>query len=70
MWLYYFLKTLSAVISHLPYRLVVRLGIVLGRLYAVIAKKQRLRAEKNLRERLGLSGEDAEQNCNTDTDFF
>lgn len=61
MWLYYFLKTLSAVISHLPYRLVVRLGIVLGRLYAVIAKKQRLRAEKNLRERLGLSGEDAEQ---------
>ena len=55
MWLYYLLRTMSAIISHLPYRLVVRIGFVLGHLYWRIAKKQRIRAEKTMRERLGIS---------------
>lgn len=53
MWLYYVLKTLSTLVSWLPYKLIVAGGRVLGRLYYLIAKKQRLRAEATIRERLG-----------------
>lgn len=54
MWLYYLLKGLSGLISRLPYGLVVRMGIMLGEVYWLVAKKQRLRAEKTMEERLGL----------------
>ena len=39
MWLYYLLKSMSWIISHLPYKLVVKIGLGLGRLYYIIAKK-------------------------------
>ena len=44
MWLYYLLKTLSTIISWLPYKLVVNIGRGIGHLYHKIAKKQRIRA--------------------------
>ncbi|HIU63839.1 MAG TPA: lysophospholipid acyltransferase family protein [Candidatus Avacidaminococcus intestinavium] len=53
--LYYLLRTLSFIISHLPYRVVVRIGKVLGRLYWHVAKKQRIRAEATMTKRLGVS---------------
>ena len=62
MWLYYLLKTLSAIISHLPYKLVVNIGVGLGHLYWRIAKKQRIRAEATMCERLGVSEAEARKN--------
>lgn len=59
MWLYYLLKTISTIVSWLPYRLVVILGKGLGHIYHRVAKKQRLRAEKTIKERLGYSDEQA-----------
>ena len=59
MWLYYLLKTLSTIISWLPYKLVVNIGRGIGHLYHKIAKKQRLRAEETIKERLGYSDEQA-----------
>ena len=59
MWLYYLLKSMSWIISHLPYKLVVKIGLGLGRLYYIIAKKQRIRAEETIKERLGYSDEEA-----------
>ena len=59
MWLYYLLKSMSWIISHLPYKLVVKIGLGLGRLYYIIAKKQRIRAEETIKERLGYSDEQA-----------
>ena len=53
MWLYYLLKTISKIISALPYRLVVKLGKGIGHLYYKIAKKQRIRAEETIKEHLG-----------------
>ena len=44
MWLYYLLKTLSTIISWLPYKLVVNIGRGIGHLSHKIAKKQRIRA--------------------------
>ena len=41
MWLYYLLKTISTLVSWLPYKLVVNIGIGIGHLYHTIAKKQR-----------------------------
>ena len=60
MWLYYLLKTMSTVISWLPYKAVVVIGKGMGHLYHKIAKKQRVRAEETIRERLGYSQEQAE----------
>ena len=40
MWLYYLLKSMSWIISHLPYKLVVKIGLGLGRLYYIITKKR------------------------------
>ena len=51
MWLYYLLKTISTLVSWLPYKLVVNIGIGIGHLYHTIAKKQRIRAEETIRER-------------------
>lgn len=61
MLLYYLLKTMSAIISHLPYKLVVRIGYVLGHIYWLVAKKQRIRAEETMQERLGLSEAEAKK---------
>ena len=55
MWLYYLLKTISTLVSWLPYKLVVNIGIGIGHLYHTIAKKQRIRAEETIKERLGYS---------------
>ena len=52
MWLYYLLKTISTLVSWLPYKLVVNIGIGIGHLYHTIAKKQRIRAEETIKERL------------------
>ncbi len=51
--LYTVLKTLSFLCSHTPYKLLVHVGRGLGHLYWHIAKKQRVRAEETIRERLG-----------------
>ena len=61
MWLYYLLKSMSWIISHLPYKLVVKIGLGLGRLYYIIAKKQRIRAEETIKERLGYSDKEAKK---------
>ena len=61
MWLYYLLKTISTIVSWLPYKLVVNIGLVVGRLYYIIAKKQRLRAENRIKECLGYSDAEAEK---------
>jgi KDO2-lipid IV(A) lauroyltransferase len=53
--LYALLKTLSWIASHTPYKLLVKVGTGLGHLYWHIAKKQRIRAEETIRERLGYT---------------
>ena len=53
--LYALLKTLSWIASHTPYKLLVKIGTGLGHLYWHIAKKQRIRAEETIRERLGYT---------------
>ena len=58
--LYGVLKTMSWLASHTPYKLLVKLGKGVGRLYWHIAKKQRVRAEATIRERLGYGPEEAE----------
>ena len=64
MWLYYVLKTISNIISALPYKFVVRLGRGCGKLYWYIAKKQRIRAEETMQEHLGISAEEAQKHGN------
>lgn len=59
MWLYYVLKTMSTIISMLPYKLIVIIGKGMGHLYYRIAKKQRIRAEETIKERLGYSDQQA-----------
>ena len=61
MMLYTVLKTMSWICSHTPYKLLVCAGRGLGHLYWHIAKKQRIRAEETIRERLGYSDEQARQ---------
>ncbi|MDY6029000.1 MAG: lysophospholipid acyltransferase family protein [Acidaminococcaceae bacterium] len=60
MWIYYLLKIVSSVVSFLPYSLVVLSGKVVGRIYHVVAKKQRLRAERTISECLGYDDVQAE----------
>jgi KDO2-lipid IV(A) lauroyltransferase len=52
---------MSWICSHTPYKLLVCAGRGLGHLYWHIAKKQRIRAEETIRERLGYSDEQARQ---------
>ena len=59
MWLYYLLHTISTVVSWLPYKLVVIIGKGMGHLYHKIAKKQRIRAEQTIKERLGYDDQKA-----------
>ena len=59
MWLYYLLKTISTIVSWLPYSVVVIIGKGLGRIYHKVAKKQRIRAEQTIKERLGYNEQQA-----------
>ena len=59
MWLYYLLKAISTFVSWLPYKLVVIIGKGLGRIYHKVAKKQRVRAEITIKERLGYDDKQA-----------
>ena len=59
MWLYYLLKTISTLVSWLPYRAIVIIGKGLGRIYHKVAKKQRVRAEKTIKECLGYDDQKA-----------
>lgn len=61
MFLYYSLKILSKIICFLPYCFVIFLGKGAGKLYYIIAKKQRLRAEATIKERLGYSDAEAKK---------
>lgn len=63
--LYFVLKTLSTVISWLPYKAVIALGKGAGHLYHLIAKKQRIRAEETIKERLGYDCEKASKTINS-----
>ncbi len=56
--LYRFLKGLSTFISWLPYKLVITLGRNCGKIYWRVAKKQRVRAEETIRERMGVTPEE------------
>ena len=53
--LYAVLKTMSWLASHTPYKLLVKIGTGVGHLYWHIAKKQRIRAEETIRERMQCS---------------
>ena len=53
--LYAFLKTLSWLASHTPYKLLVKTGKGLGYILWHVLKKQRVRAENTIHERLGYS---------------
>ncbi|MCD7975046.1 MAG: lysophospholipid acyltransferase family protein [Phascolarctobacterium sp.] len=59
------LKTLSTVISWLPYKAAIALGKGAGHLYHMIAKKQRIRAEETIMERLGYDGAKAQKTINS-----
>ena len=59
--LYALLKTLSWLCSHTPYKLLVNLGKGLGYILWHILKKQRVRAEKTVREGLGYSDTQARE---------
>ena len=59
--LYGFLKAMSRFLSLLPYKFVVRLGRNCGKLYWHIAKKQRVRAEQTIQERMGVTARDARE---------
>ena len=59
-WQYLFLKLASRLVCLMPYELVLALGKSLGRLYYLVAKKQRNRALKQIRERMNLSEQDAQ----------
>lgn len=61
MFLYATLKVLSTIISWLPYSLVIKLGKGAGKLYYIIAKKQRIRAEKTIKECLNYSDAEADR---------
>lgn len=61
MYLYYILKTLSFLVCLLPYKLLVSLGRGIGRIYYRVAKKQRIRAEETIMERLGYDERQAKE---------
>jgi KDO2-lipid IV(A) lauroyltransferase len=56
--LYSVLKGMSTFISWLPYKLVILLGKNCGKIYWRVAKKQRVRAEKTIVERMGVTPEE------------
>ena len=62
MWLYYLLKSMSWIISHLPYKLVVKIGLGLGRLYYIIAKKTAHKGGRNNKRTPWLFGRTGQSN--------
>lgn len=58
---YYMLKVCSRLLCLLPYRAVLALGRILGRIYYAAAARQRLRAIDQIRERLNLSPDQADR---------
>lgn len=58
---YWILKTISRILCLLPYSLVLTLGSWLGRIYFLVAKRQRERALTQIQERLNLSPADADK---------
>lgn len=61
-WQYYLLKGISFIVCSLPYKWVLWLGKILGKLYYHIADRQRRRALQQMQESLGVSYETAEKN--------
>jgi KDO2-lipid IV(A) lauroyltransferase len=61
-WQYYLLKGISFIVCLLPYKGVLWLGKILGKLYYHIADRQRRRALQQMQESLGVSYEAAEKN--------
>lgn len=59
MWQYHFFKLLSRLICLLPHQALLLLGRGMGHIYYYAAKKQRLRAEKTIEERLAVDGQEA-----------
>ena len=59
--LYALLKTLSWLASHMPYKLLVKLGKGLGYILWLVLKKQRVRAENTIHERLGYSRRESKE---------
>lgn len=59
--LYTTLKTMSSIVSHMPYRLIVKLGKGIGHIYWRVAKKQRIRAEETIKEALGYDDKRAKK---------
>ncbi|MDF2636219.1 MAG: lipid biosynthesis acyltransferase [Pelosinus sp.] len=64
-WQYYLLKGLSFIICLLPYKGVLWLGEILGKLYYRIAARQRRRALQQMQESLGISLETAEKHISS-----
>jgi len=58
---YYFYKFISAFVCLFPYSLVLFVGKQLGKLYFLLATRQRERALRQIQERLGLSPSAAEK---------
>lgn len=61
MYLYYILRTLSFLVCLLPYKLLVCFGKGIGHIYYHVAKKQRVRAEETIMERLGYDEKKARE---------
>jgi len=64
-WQYYLLKVLSFLICLLPYKGVLWLGKILGKLYYRIAARQRRRALLQIQESLGISLEAAQKHIDS-----
>jgi len=64
-WQYYLLKVLSFLICLLPYKGVLLLGKILGKLYYRIAARQRRRALLQIQESLGISLEAAQKHIDS-----
>lgn len=60
-WQYFFLKIISRLVCLLPYSWLLALGRMIGRLYYRMAARQRDRALLQIKERLGVSQDEAEQ---------
>lgn len=61
MWQYHFFKLLSRLACLLPYSVLLTLGRGLGHIYYYAAKKQRLRAEQTIQERLDVDDAEAKR---------
>ncbi|MBP2650002.1 MAG: lipid biosynthesis acyltransferase [Firmicutes bacterium] len=60
-WQYYTLKIVSFIVCRMPYSWILGIGKFLGRIYYLVAVRQRERALRQAQESLGLSAEKTEQ---------